>query len=59
MDASVAFEDIGHSDHARELLEEFRVADLAGRPQENLIPTPLVHQEPAITASDVCFNGAL
>lgn len=29
MDASVAFDDIGHSDHARDLLKNFLVAPLA------------------------------
>lgn len=59
MDASAAFEDIGHSDHARGLLEEFKVADLDELPEEHLVPRPAARTEATVVTPIVGYNGTV
>ncbi|KAI9286637.1 cytochrome b5-like heme/steroid binding domain-containing protein [Umbelopsis sp. AD052] len=49
-DATEAFEDIGHSDEAREILENYYVADLDEASKKDIKKTPIA-RAPAVTES--------
>lgn len=54
MDATGAFEDTGHSDYAQELLEQYKVADLA---DHSSIATAKPHTLPSPQTVDLTNNS--
>ncbi|CAO3666340.1 unnamed protein product [Umbelopsis ramanniana] len=54
-DATEAFEDIGHSDEAREILEKYYVADLDEASKKNVKKTPIAR---APAASESSSSGS-
>ncbi|KAH8550743.1 cytochrome b5 [Umbelopsis sp. PMI_123] len=57
-DATEAFEDIGHSDEAREILEKYYVADLDEASQKSVKKTPIA-RAPSAAAETSSSGSAL